>query len=494
MKHFLFLYIVFLSLSGLSSEKDLYFKKFMSQFQNDSFSAMALVPPKFDRYGKIVHDKPKVDFQQKLKLRALIKNRSRRIFSGIVKKSQVENFFSADSMIVRKIEQLDDKNLLNATLKVTPWSGDYWPTYKGGIGSRYADPEFPTSSNFKDYYSVYQNFLPLKYDDQKSLDNLSAAEKYDILVGDESFSLTHWTFEDANDTYRDGGNKIESWFGLCHGWAAAAFMMARPESAVTYQVKNFQGHDIDLKFYPDDVKALSTLLWANTNSEIYFLGGRCNAKNPKQDANGRIIDEACFDVNPGAWHTAIINQLGINKSDLVIDVTYDHEIWNQPVVGYEVNYFHPQTKKLMNSLTAAMIPIEEITKDKFKSYRSPNARFIVGVNMTLNYVFETNATHAETNVASDDNLRSVKYIYDLELNEMGEIIGGEWYQNAHPDFLWAPDKRARAISVTDDELQGQWSENITVPKQWTKNAALSATYGQPLAAVVEGLIQRARSQ
>jgi len=493
MKNILFVTVIlFSSVSfSLPTESDLYFSTYIKLFEENSRYAMDQIPPKFNRSGRMaVSLKKAASYQERIQSREFIKGGHYQPFSEAINKSRIENFFPHNASIVRKLEEFGEN--LKVSLPSNPWSGDYWPTYKGGIGVRYADSGTPVSEDFQDYYKAYQNYWPLDYRNEELIDHLSPSEKYDILVGDESFTMTRWTFEDANDVYKANGNKIDRWFGICHGWAPASFMMERPENVVEYQIQNFQGQDFTLKFYPDDVKALSSLLWANTTLETYFMGGRCNTKNPPKDPKGRILDEDCFDLNPGSWHVAVVNQVGINQSSLVMDASYDYEVWNQPLLSYEVQYFHPVTKTVTGNLSAALIPVEEFSNDKFQSYRSPKTKFVVGVHMVVTYMMEGGATHEDINTDLDDHVRMVHYIYDLELNENGEIIGGEWYQNVHPDFVWTPDKKARAVSVMDRELRGHWSGNQKVPQQWSQKAAFAATYGQPLAAVVEGLIKRAR--
>ena len=40
-----------------------------------------------------------------------------------------------------------------------------------------------------------------------------------------------------------------------------------------------------------------------------------------------------------------------------------------------------------------------------------------------------------------------RYLYTLELDSTGKIIGGEWHQNAHPDFLWLAPPGTRAVAT-----------------------------------------------
>src|SRR6185436_9002354 len=93
-----------------------------------------------------------------------------------------------------------------------------------------------------------------------------------------------------------------------------------------------------LLFYPSDLKGLASLLWATTDPPSRGVGGRCEDTNPKKDRNGRVISPACFDSNPGTWHLAVVNQIGVAKRSMVIDATYDFEVWNQPVYGYRYRY------------------------------------------------------------------------------------------------------------------------------------------------------------
>ena len=73
-------------------------------------------------------------------------------------------------------------------------------------------------------------------------------------------------------------------------------------------------------------------------------------------------------------------------------------------------------------------------------------------------------------------------------------MGGEWYYNAHPDFLWTPTPGSRALSSGDQHLiaAGQdtlpWDGKTSLPAAWLPVAQKSASHGSPLALVVEGLV------
>ncbi|MCI5122220.1 MAG: hypothetical protein D3908_13720, partial [Candidatus Electrothrix sp. AUS4] len=109
---------------------------------------------------------------------------------------------------------------------------------------------------------------------------------------------------------------------------------------------------------------------------------------------------------------------------------------------------------------------------------------------------ETTPTHSEKDSAANDQVKTVEYLYDLELDFAGNIIGGEWYQNAHPDFLWTPVQGERIVTAAERHipLAGKWQSGEPLARQWQQSASMAAEYEQaPLAAIVEQLIAFSRS-
>lgn len=368
-----------------------------------------------------------------------------------------------------------------------PWSDDYWPIYLGCLGKRYADPKFPGSSNWSENRDYIRQHPAQKIwnNGAAAIDLLSPAEKYDLLVGDDAGSLTSAMWAEGESYYNANG-EVESWMGICHGWAAASYMMPRPKQRVTVRAAN----GAPLIFYPADIKALASLLWASANTITRFIGGRSNDKNPATDDNGRVISPKAFDTNPGTWHLAVVNQLGAAQRSLVLDATYDYEVWNQPVTGYEYRYFNPQTMKLVKTLGDATVARDQYTRDRFKKYRSRDAASYVGVIMQVRYMVETDPTQRYSDGPSEDAVNTVIYKYDLELNTDDRIIGGEWFTGkSHPDFLWTPPLNTRAISPAEPMATGTWDAGQALPKSWRSAGVSAASDGMPLAKIVEGLIR-----
>lgn len=370
------------------------------------------------------------------------------------------------------LAEMESAKLQAAQLASQPWSDSYWPTYAGQIANRYADPDFASTNSWRENASYLESRIG-KGDEEE----LSPAEKYDLLVGDTNFTLTR-------SMIRTGellGGQVPTWFGLCHGWAPASFMMKRPVRAV----KAVTPDGRKLTFYPSDLKALATLLWANGAPETRFIGGRC-----EKDSAGR--DPDCFDTNPATWHLAIVNQIAVSRRSFVMDATASKEVWNQPVFGYNYKLINPLTGKTEQKLAAAKVRREDYRGDKFASRRDASAVAIVNVLMEVKYMAETGPSHNPTDSAAQDAVMPVYYNYDLELDASDKIVGGEWHDADHPDFLWVPVKDGEATSPGDQGLNRRrdfrrWSPLQPVPAEWRAQAKFSAESELPLARVVKGL-------
>ena len=393
-----------------------------------------------------------------------------------------------DAFHYASLSAMDGGGVTAASLPISPWSDDYWPIYLGQLGWRYADPDFPASGDWKtnyDYIMQARSGTVPAGSDPAATDLLSPAEKYDLLVGDDAFSLTHAMWETGRHYY-DLYGEVESWMGLCHGWAPAAYMLERPPATV--EVIGTRGEI--LRFHSSDIKGLATLLWANTRTRTRFIGGRCNVKDPARDpATGRVVAQDCFDTNPASWHMAVVNQIGASQRSMVMDATFDYQVWNQPVLSYGYRYFNTQAWRYADTLAAATTPMEAFTTDRFAGYRSAAAVSVVGIAMDVSYLVETRANTAASDGPDDDAVQRVRYYYDIEQDAAGRAIGGEWYTNKHPDFLWTPPAGEKATTPADAWATGFWQQGEAVPVAWQDAARqASAVSRAPLSSVVERLI------
>lgn len=479
----------------------------LQAFRQNPVEFMNQLPSKYDREGKqkvtgkTLFDKATVDSKDYIQTRDVLRQQLTRLDEiapgreAFAENDQADGF--VDTYRYSGLQSMEANNLMRSMLDESPWSDDYWAIYLGVLGKRYADPQFPASEDWKKNFDYIQNNPAktiLASGDATAIDLLSPSEKYDALVGDAKQSLTKYMWQEGRKYYVSSGT-VESWMGICHGWAPAAYMLPRPTG--TARVVAPDGTPIT--FYPSDIKALASLLWAKTNFPTRFIGGRCNDKNPKTDPNtGRLTSGKCFDTNPGSWHLSVVNQIGFSRRSMVMDATYDYEVWNQPILAYAYIYFNPKIFIATNSLAEATVSMTDFSNDIFSKYRSDEADSVVGIFMEVAYMVETNPTHNGVDDASHDGVQIARYLYDLELDIVGNIIGGEWYRNAHPDFLWTPTKGSKALTFWESRypstFTGGWESNQPVPELWQKIAAITATYlGTPLTAIVEHLIELANA-
>jgi hypothetical protein len=271
-----------------------------------------------------------------------------------------------------------------------------------------------------------------------------------------------------------------SWLGTC---------LIYDEKTVKSVTLTAHDGETQITFRPTDIKALASLLWASNTYHSKFVGGRCNDKEPETDENGRIQSQECFDNNPGAWHIAVTNEIGANKNTFVMDATYDYEVWNHPISSYSTSYFNPVTMDF-SGLKESIVAIKDFNNDKFKSYRDERTKYVVGVTMSVRYLVETNPSLATSDEPYHDGYHTAYYEYDLELDENYNIIGGEWYSNKHPDFLWTP-STSKVYSIVD-----QYAPNAVTLKTLSdptiKSIIPYASEGNsPVASLVEEIIDEA---
>lgn len=284
---------------------------------------------------------------------------------------------------------------------------------------------------------------------------------------------------------------VEYWMGICHGWAAASMVTPRPKSTLVLTAADGK---TKVPFFPSDIKGLVSYSWAYTVLQNHFIGGRCDIKNPERDKEtGRVLNDECFDLNPGNFHVAVVNQVGILRRSMILDATFDYEVWNQPIYSYKYRYFNPATGIEAPNAKEARASLADFTNDKFKRFRSPKAVSFVGVIMDLTYMTETNPNHRINDSPENDKAETVTYMYDLELDGEGHIIGGEWYKDKHPDFLWKPITDVK-VQTSGDLVFGQspdkpdWNVNDAIPNFWRDIAINTAELeGLPLSAIVERL-------
>ena len=351
------------------------------------------------------------------------------------------------------------------------WSGSYWPQYQGSLGVRYRDPSFMALMAEHEQYSKYKELkekTPLyTFGGKENL--LSPAEKYDLIVGDGSMSLTKYAWELGEKNEKFGA--VPTWRGICDGWSSAAQMMPRPAKAVVLSTP--QGNPIT--FFPEDIKALGSLLYARAQDNVIFLGKRC------YPVVG-VFSGGCDATNPGSLHKAIANRVGSLKKSFNADISTSSQVWNYPVKSYKFTYYNV----LSDVESPDFRKVYEVFEKKHRfvkaARRHDRTYAIVGVKAEVVFADMREANLLETDGLTQDKDLVKTYQYDLELDRSFTILGGEWYSSG-PDFIWAPNDKT--YPITD----GEKGRKPVTAAEITKAAQVSSKVGQPLSVIVEKLFE-----
>lgn len=299
----------------------------------------------------------------------------------------------------------------------TAWPGNHWASQFGGIAQRW-------SSGNPQHFSYHRYSLKeLKKLETHLIEELSPAEKYDILMGRYDYPTV------KKEWSRTSPNSI-SWFGICHGVAPAALNHVEPQ---TVTVTNKDG--IELLFYSSDVKALMSYYYArHGSSKTVQIGKRCNTPEGGRLRRGQRT--ACKDMDPAAFHILITNLIGLKDRSLIVDIDPNNEVWNHVPNAYSFDIYEEYA------------PDETATKGAVKSY---------WVGMEVAYAgaiapFFDPVIGLPEGYYIDNN-----YQYQLDVDAKGNIIGGQWFSDLRPDFVW---KRPKI------EFQGYWSKinEIYIPR------------------------------
>jgi hypothetical protein len=284
-----------------------------------------------------------------------------------------------------------------------PWSDTYWPSNRAGIAARW---NLEGSNGFK--YKMY-NLEQLRAMSPAQIARLSPAEKYDILMG-------RYDYPTVKAVRGKTSSHAKGWEGICHGWSPASLNHAEP-APVTVTSKD----GIEIAFGSADVKGILDNYYADHAQADSFLGARC-----KKGGGGwrGFIGHfrgagACEDVNAGAFHVILTNELGQRGHGFVADVDRSNQVWNQPVFGF--------SSKVMG--------MRSPSRDS-----APGTVREVLIHTTMFYADEI-APAWDPVVGTKKYAQDKKeYDYAIELDSAGRIVGGQYYLKSNPsrpDFLWS---------------------------------------------------------
>jgi hypothetical protein len=211
----------------------------------------------------------------------------------------------------------------------------------------------------------------------------------------------------------------DEWQGLNQAFAAAALHFA-PVEKVNLKAKS----GVIIPFAADDVYALLTLAMQQRPPRAVPLVARCGVGSVRTDVNPQTMrrelrrtasDKLCPDLSPALFHATLVHQIAKRDEGFVLEGEQNSE----PVVAYETR-------------VAQELPIS--------AGSAPNTKRVLRVKTVLFYT-------ADTPVYSFDEEKTYpyetdNYVYDLDLDAKGEMIGGRWVDTRQaapdfkPDLLW----------------------------------------------------------
>jgi hypothetical protein len=360
--------------------------------------------------------------------RKVIGTRPKDPISGFYASSQTEvraknNFFYAifKKDYERKFDALPTSG--EVTPERVPYVGSWYPQSKGGTNVR--------------------------------MRGASPLEKYDAVFNvNASAKAAAW--ERQNHTV-DPNDSSSAWAGHCNGFSASATRHAEPKN----QVKRG-----DTIFYPEDIKALMAEI--HMGAKFYFLGGnRCGLIEsgsllPPGSRQDPTTMGLCDDVNPGTFHIAITNWIGVQKYPIIADINGKEQVWNYPHWKYRLDSRSVSRADANRIITGS-------SQDNYKF--NPDAKQFRSVAMTVTRGEAVSNEVMTSQVALTQRYKEQVYYYILEMNEAGEIIGGEWVsesQRNHPDFIWVAlepmpgdgSKYSSNPQLNPSEVLKLWAESV----------------------------------
>jgi hypothetical protein len=137
------------------------------------------------------------------------------------------------------------------------------------------------------------------------------------------------------------------------------------------------------------------------------------------------FSKGCRDLNAGTFHTLLARSLSDGSSiqenrapeSFVLEISQGSEVWNHPLYSFNSRV----GQKTPLTVTEGDVQLE----DPFRRFRAPGTTHIVEVHSLILYGVENGPKVAYT--YEDETLYGQIYRYTLELNDLDQVIGGEWH-------------------------------------------------------------------
>jgi len=292
---------------------------------------------------------------------------------------------------------------MQAQVKNTPWAGGWWPYLEGGISGPAA-----------------------KYDRARPGRDASG-------------------WESANHSPDLRG--VQDWWGHCNGWAVASILFQEPRAP--------QSAD-GVEFTVAEQKALLTEIGMEVQAD--FFGFRSESSN-------NVNSAAFSDVYPNQFFLVLANYVGRGQP-LLFDRYTGHQVWNQPIVGYQIAPIrpddflgtHPSAPNIhrLNMSVQVWWARDDVTNGHLSepfqfadgpSYESRTLRFELWLDGPVEFDASGNITKTGSVILT---------------RQGGTVAGGAWKNgnldpaNSHPDYLWIVYKITPSTGYTNPRLDQEW--------------------------------------
>jgi hypothetical protein len=314
-----------------------------------------------------------------------------------------------------KISELQQEEALKGYLTSKPWADSYWPLNKKGMSHRWNND----SSSFDDFEAQAQSARDALAAEPAegaeawaSTFTLSPAEKYDILMRDDGYTMTKegWDVYKEYEDYEFNW----SWMGHCHGWAPAAYLEEAPAASVIADIDGQQ-----VMFTEGDIRGLMTKAYASNQMSqgTLFMGSRCNARTITKDELGRVVDGTLYERKPEAEPTDPPEGEEPAEPEVEADTATAKTIFikrNYWSRHYLLTYSETkdgEEEKVMRATKQADAPEGSFVVNTYASVADYQAN-----NVESEQIFNYNKTCRDTNAGSF-HLVLAQYLSDLNSDE-----------------------------------------------------------------------------
>lgn len=326
------------------------------------------------------------------------------------------------------------------TQETAAYKNNYMPLSKGGF-----DWPYRTNHTMKDTPANRYFFTGGTYETKELLDvqtiknnvfhemsqdeinNLSPIRKYALLTGDYEMNSLKAEMH-TRGPEREGYGPIEFWEGSCYAMRTTGCLLPEPSTVIKKIIKDGEGNEVEIDFYPNDLKALAALLYKN--SELYVRAGEINYTH----------DMDLDPVNPAVYHIfkrvfrSIKTEHPEKPYAAIFDVEPSQQIWNE---GFQNFSDDLGEIKLIADGGDETGPVPQ------------GAVYYVDIEDKIHLTQEAqiSGTDGETRseVVQGLGLNWEAYKYRLFLDENNHIIDGHWRDNysdrPYPDFIGWPNGR-----------------------------------------------------